>query len=161
MGLPRTGQVGKSPPATIQGDDVETRLSRLWRDVFELPHAGVDEDFFDLGGNSVLAARLCARMAAEFGVDLHPAALAAGRTVRLLAALVRQPETLHRGCGVLAFHSQGARQPIFSIGAGVAFGELAGALGSDQPVYCLTPAAWAHIEPPFTIEKTPRSSSAS
>ncbi|MCP5115863.1 MAG: hypothetical protein GY953_33975 [bacterium] len=53
----------------------------------------------------------------------------------------------------MAFQTEGARQPFFSIGAGVALGELVAAIGSDQPVYGLTQAAWAPIEPPFTIEK--------
>jgi amino acid adenylation domain-containing protein len=55
------------PPRT----PVETRIARHWRSLFPDEHeVSVEDDFFELGGNSVVAAQLIARLSDEFGVRL-------------------------------------------------------------------------------------------
>ena len=53
-----TGPSGAQPPA----DPLERRLAELWAQVLERPRVGRDEDFFQLGGDSLLVARLVGRL---------------------------------------------------------------------------------------------------
>ncbi|MGI5153413.1 amino acid adenylation domain-containing protein [Plantactinospora sp. CA-294935] len=78
-------------PADTVGprDAVEERLVDLWAELFG-GRVGVHDDFFRLGGNSLLAMRMLAGVQREFEVQLPAAAFFAGPTVAELAAeLVR------------------------------------------------------------------------
>ena len=53
-----------------------------------LDGVGVTDDFFDLGGASLDALEVVAAIDAEFGTDLHDAAVFRARTIRELADVV-------------------------------------------------------------------------
>ncbi|MER5736805.1 amino acid adenylation domain-containing protein [Streptomyces sp. NPDC002262] len=57
-------------PTADEGDDVEERLLALWREVFDDPQVGPDDDFFELGGYSMLAVEVVTRVQDEFGVEV-------------------------------------------------------------------------------------------
>lgn len=63
----------------------EVALADLWAEVLGLDHVSVDEDFFTLGGDSILLLKLCAR-AREQGLALTPRDLFAHPTIAELAA---------------------------------------------------------------------------
>ncbi|HEX5052429.1 MAG TPA: amino acid adenylation domain-containing protein, partial [Planctomycetota bacterium] len=79
---PRPG--AGAPPAT----DTERGLARLFTEVLGANDIGRDDDFFALGGHSLAAARLLARLRATFGVDLGLRQIFAGPTLRQLAAAI-------------------------------------------------------------------------
>ncbi|MEU5693028.1 amino acid adenylation domain-containing protein [Actinosynnema sp. NPDC020468] len=73
------------PPRT----DAETRIARLWQDLLDLPTPpGRADDFFALGGHSLVLARLLARLRAGFGLEVDLADLFRHRTVEAQAALL-------------------------------------------------------------------------
>ena len=55
--------------------------------------AGLDDDFFDLGGHSLVAVRLLAKVRRTFRVDLEFAVLFEARSIRKLAGLIRASQT--------------------------------------------------------------------
>jgi amino acid adenylation domain-containing protein/non-ribosomal peptide synthase protein (TIGR01720 family) len=61
-------------PATasrqLPRNDGEERLCRLFGEVLGVTEVGIDDSFFDLGGHSLLGARLIGRIRTEFGVEL-------------------------------------------------------------------------------------------
>ena len=70
-------------------DDIERRVAALWADLLGVPVTDVNSDFFDVGGHSLLAARLIFQVQREFGVAPSLVAfLDTGRTVAGLAALI-------------------------------------------------------------------------
>jgi hypothetical protein len=71
-------------------DDVEARVARLWEEVLRRPAIGAHDDFFDLGGESLQAFALCARVHAAFGVTLTVRDLFEAGTIARMAALVRE-----------------------------------------------------------------------
>ncbi|WP_052350937.1 non-ribosomal peptide synthetase [Myxococcus stipitatus] len=54
---------------------LEMVLHRLWKEVLEQPGVDVGDDFFTVGGDSILAMRLLARLEEEFGLPLPLAVL--------------------------------------------------------------------------------------
>jgi acyl carrier protein len=68
----------------------EQVLCDLFADVLSLPQVGVDDGFFEMGGHSLLALRLLARIEIEFGVPIAVADFFISPTVRDLAGLLEQ-----------------------------------------------------------------------
>jgi len=82
-GLP-AGRRHSTPPST----PVEQALARIWSDVLGREPIGRDDDFFDVGGHSLLAIRVAARVRHDFGVEFPVRELFARRTIRRLALLL-------------------------------------------------------------------------
>jgi acyl-CoA synthetase (AMP-forming)/AMP-acid ligase II/thioesterase domain-containing protein len=77
-------------------DAAEADMCRLWAEVLERPQVSPEDDFFDLGGDSVAAARIAARAGEALGLGLEPAALLEAPTpaALLLFARVRRGSTI-------------------------------------------------------------------
>jgi amino acid adenylation domain-containing protein/non-ribosomal peptide synthase protein (TIGR01720 family) len=82
-----------APPAAAEGErrlapgtDLEARLAALWAGLLGVDEVGVEDNFFDLGGHSLLLLRLQARLAGELGRDVPLVELFQYPTVRALAA---------------------------------------------------------------------------
>jgi NAD(P)-dependent dehydrogenase (short-subunit alcohol dehydrogenase family)/acyl carrier protein len=65
--------------------DVFEVLRELWSEALGVDEISLDDDFFDLGGNSLVSVQLSARIRQRFGVDLSAAALFDANTIRRLA----------------------------------------------------------------------------
>ncbi|MEV5767129.1 amino acid adenylation domain-containing protein [Micromonospora sp. NPDC052213] len=75
----------------------EARLLSLWQELLGPDVRGVTDDFFALGGNSLLAVRLFHRIRASFGRTLPLASLMRSRTVADQAGLLRAEQHPHGG----------------------------------------------------------------
>jgi acyl transferase domain-containing protein len=76
-------------------NETERRLSAIWQEVLGVQRVAPDESFSDLGGTSLMAVELFAKINRTFGASLSIATLFEAPTVRQLAAVVRrvaQPE---------------------------------------------------------------------
>ena len=63
-------------------------LSGLWTDALGVPGIGLDEDFFDVGGNSLAAVALVDLINRRFGARLGAGAMFEFPTIRLLAGTI-------------------------------------------------------------------------
>lgn len=155
----RNGRLAKHvvPPR----DGVEMKLAPIWESVLSVHPISVQEDFFDLGGNSLLAVRLMARIQQTFGKSVPLSALFQYGTVEQLANLLRQDtenEQLAPSLTLVPMQTEGNKPPFFCIpGAGgyvIYLYQLAQALGADQPFYGLQAAGLeAGGEPQTTVEE--------
>jgi amino acid adenylation domain-containing protein len=153
--LPRTtsGKIDRRALADPPGDDapaagratqprspVEARLAAIWADVLGLERVGIHDDFFDLGGHSIIAARLASRVRAELGRELPLAAILRAPTVARLAGVLAGERALANP-PLIPLQPAGGRPPLFLAPPGgghvVCYHALAGLLGADQPVYGL------------------------
>lgn len=66
--------------------EIERRLCLVWQELLGIDRVGVDDDFFELGGDSLLAIRIVNRLREDFGVDRSLASLMEVPTVAALAA---------------------------------------------------------------------------
>lgn len=119
----------------------ERRLVAIWERLLGVRHIGVTDDFFDLGGHSLLVARLFAEISVEFGVQLPLASVFPEATVEHLASLLDVDRPAPIAGAIVPIHPGGTAPPLFlvhGIGGGVLdFTRLARQLGPDQPVYGL------------------------
>nr|MBA3413817.1 AMP-binding protein [Chloroflexia bacterium] len=136
-----------APPRTT----TEERLAHIWADLVGVERVGIHDDFFDLGGHSLLVARMVAVVAAEFGRDLPVRALFEAPTIAELAERVERAPPVGSGeerggatggPALVPLQEGGGRRPLFFVPGGVAGGRslfrltmLARRLGPEQPVY--------------------------
>jgi len=66
----------------------ERALQRIWRDALGVYDIGLDDDFFAVGGNSLLAIQILARIQADLDTDLPLRVLFSARTITELARAV-------------------------------------------------------------------------
>jgi aryl carrier-like protein len=83
---------GESRPAPVRDSpgELETALLRIFEEVLEEAPIGLDDDFFELGGDSLLAMRAVGRMRAAVGIDLPMGVLFDRPTVAALAEMVHE-----------------------------------------------------------------------
>jgi acyl-coenzyme A synthetase/AMP-(fatty) acid ligase/acyl carrier protein len=74
------------------GDEMEKMLTDIWKEVLGLDKIGIRDSFFDLGGNSLIAVRLSAKVQEEFGKSIPISALLQAPTIEQLADMLRQEE---------------------------------------------------------------------
>jgi len=67
---------------------LEDSLAALWTELIGIAPIGRDDNLFELGGDSLLAIRLLARVRKAHGVELHPAAFFKAPTLAALAAAI-------------------------------------------------------------------------
>ena len=142
-------------PYVAPRDAIEETLVGLWQELLGVTQIGVHDSFFDLGGHSLIAVRLFARIRKLFSVDLPISVLFTAQTVEEGAALIRslvpdagasgQPATsLPRQYEYLVpMHpNQNSTATPFFLVAGM-FGNvlnlrhLANQIGTDRPFYGL------------------------
>lgn len=80
------------PPGAGSAEDPALRaaLGALWCELLELPGVREEDDFFDLGGHSLLTLRLTLEIDARFGVELTMADVFDAPTLAAQAALLAQ-----------------------------------------------------------------------
>jgi amino acid adenylation domain-containing protein len=119
----------------------ELSLVEIWEEVLNYRPIGVTDDFFDLGGHSVLALRVMAQIQKLFGLDLPLSTFFEGGTVEHLASMVRL-RTQSKPTHLVKLQAGGAGLPIFfmhPIGGGiVCYAYLARHLAAERPVYALS-----------------------
>jgi len=134
--------------------ELEIGLTRIWEGLLGVRPISVNDNFFDLGGYSLLAARLFARIEGLYGKRLPALTLLEAPTIRQLAAVLRQEERLSRHTSLVTIQDGGSRTPFFCVpgvgGDAVSLATLARRLGPDQPFYGLRARGQDGCEPPHT-----------
>ena len=138
--LPDPPADGERPEPIAPRGELEARLAEIWAEALGVERVGVEDDFFDLGGQSIVATRLAARIRAELGHELPLALLLRASTVARLAealaagrAEVRPP--------LIPLNPHGVTRPLFlgPPGGGhvVCYHKLAALLAPSVPVFGL------------------------
>ena len=123
-------------------DTVRQQLTSIWQDLLAVASVGVDDNYFDLGGDSSLAVQLFAQIERVCKVKLPLATLYEAPTIAELARILSSGEVASSGWSPLVpIQTAGSRPPFFCMhGAGgnvLSYRKLSQRLGSDQPFYGL------------------------
>jgi amino acid adenylation domain-containing protein len=122
-------------------DNVELRLVKIWQSVLGIRGLSVKDNFFDLGGNSLLVARLITQIDRSFRRRLSTASVVLAPTIQQQAAIIRSEVASSRPSAVFPVQPSGSKSPFFCCGfhAGALFVPLARRLGPDQPFLSIDP----------------------
>ncbi|MFI8910142.1 amino acid adenylation domain-containing protein [Streptomyces sp. NPDC053513] len=142
--LPSPRETAARPArATAPRDATERLLAGIWADFFPPADGPVDvtADFFDLGGDSLLAVRLMARVRQRTGRSLPVATLLARPTVAALAEALRErPDDTDRAA-LVTIRDGGTRPPLVLVhpvgGDVLCYAALGTLLDDDQPLHAL------------------------
>ncbi|MFJ7148862.1 amino acid adenylation domain-containing protein [Streptomyces sp. NPDC100445] len=153
--LPAAPARPDGPAARAPRTDAERRLCAAVTEVLGV-HAGPDDAFFPLGGDSLKAIRLV-NAAARAGLRISLAAVFEHRTLEALAASAdADGGTVDLLGPVLPLRTGGTRPPLFCVhgglGFGIPFAALAEHLDPEQPVHALQARGLAGTGPlPGTV----------
>ena len=134
-------------------DEIEAGLVAIWEDLLGVDQVGVEDDFFALGGHSLIAVRLFGQIKRKFDVEYPISVLFEAPTVEKVSALIKaergdadseSPAVRREEYRFLVpMHSaEASRQTPFFLVAGM-FGNvlnlrhLAGLIGRERPFYAI------------------------
>lgn len=152
--LPRNerGKVDRAalPPPPARPDHepprgmTEMALHRFWCQILGLESIGRNEDFVELGGDSLAAAKMLAEVQHHLQLDVNTAMLAEAPTIALFAQRIEsaaKERSANASGATLIPLRQGTGRPIFLVaGAGslaTSLTPVVRALQTDRPVYAI------------------------
>jgi thioesterase domain-containing protein/acyl carrier protein len=144
--------------ATSKGKQlVEARLIELWEAAFGLHPIRADQNFFELGGDSLLAARLFTQIEKAFKTKLPLATLVESPTIAQLAEILSAPTAHSSSSCLVAVQPKGTQPPLFCVhghGGEIFFcWNLSRSLGTDQPLYGLRARGLSEKTAHYTVEE--------
>lgn len=135
-------------------DLVELKLTQIWSEVLNVFPVGVQSNFFDIGGDSIVAIRLMAQIEYRFQRNLSLATLFQGQTIEKLATVLREEQEYISWSSLVPIQTSGCKPPFFCIAGGggnvLYFYHLSCYLGQDQPFYALQAVGLDGESEPFT-----------
>lgn len=150
--FPDESEPAEARDTTAPRDELETRLVRIWERVLKVEPIGIHENYFELGGNSLLAAQLFAQIEKAFGRKFPLASLFQAATVAAQADLLRQENYQPNWSALVALRSGGNRPPLFfaaPVGGNVlSYYDLIQRLDPEIPCYGLQAVGLDGVQKP-------------
>ncbi|MEP7242771.1 MAG: AMP-binding protein [Gammaproteobacteria bacterium] len=133
-GRPQLEQTFAAPRTAL-----EASLAILWGELLGIDRVGADDDYFELGGDSLIAVRLMARVREHHGKILPLAVLFEACTVTRFAAALEHDAEPAPWSPLVPIQPRGSRTPFFCIHPGggnvLGYQEFVSHLDTEQPVY--------------------------
>ena len=95
-------QPDRESPAATPRTPTEATLAEIWQQVLGIDQVGVEDGFFDLGGNSLSTIQVAFGIRRAFNVDLPLEGILTASTLRALAGEIDQRLLEHAGESTLA-----------------------------------------------------------
>ncbi|HUY12930.1 MAG TPA: alpha/beta fold hydrolase [Terriglobia bacterium] len=122
-------------------NETEKQLAEIWEALLMVRPIGLHQDYFELGGNSLLAVRLFAEIEKAFNVKLPLSTLIEARTISEFAHVLRRKGSAPNWSPLVAMRPGGSRPPFFCVHGGggnvLLYRDLSRRLGPDQPFFGL------------------------
>ncbi|MBW4600745.1 MAG: amino acid adenylation domain-containing protein [Calothrix sp. FI2-JRJ7] len=133
--------------------ETELALEKIWAEVLSVERVSINDNFFDLGGNSLLAVQLIEQIHKQLKRDLPLAALFLNPTIAQLASQLCLDDA-QPWSPLVAIQPNGENPPLFCVhpifGVVLPYFELAHHLGKNQPFYGLQPVGIDGESTPLT-----------
>lgn len=124
-------------------DSIELQLVSIWEGLLERTQISITDNFFEIGGHSLLAVMLINQVKSVFKQSIPLVALFRNATIQSFADLLREPEQKpgEVSSALVPIQPQGTKTPLFFIhpvgGEVLCYMELASLLSADHPFYGL------------------------
>lgn len=147
----RRDRASAAPPASPR-TAIERQLATIWADALGVAQVGIHDDYFDLGGTSLLAVAIFARIEREMGKRFALAILVECPTIAALAA--RFDPAVGTGSLVLLQEGGAEAPPVFLVhdadGETLLYRNLARRLGGRRAIYGIQPEGRADTPTVYT-----------
>jgi thioesterase domain-containing protein/acyl carrier protein len=124
---------------TAPRDPIERELLEIWKEVLPGKSIGIDDDFFEIGGDSLEASLMALEIERRFGIDFPLSIFIDNRTISQLAEKVRAPG--EPSSSLVIIQRGGSAPPLFVVPGGYGnvlfLRHLAHRLGPERPLYSL------------------------
>ncbi len=114
-------------------NELEKQLVRVWEKVLGIEQVGIRDNFFDLGGHSLLTVKLIAEVKKATGKDLTVIAVFKAPTIEQMAGAILKEGMPEISSSVIPIQSHGSRMPLFWTSGSFFMRHLE----PDQPAYIL------------------------
>ena len=122
-------------------DVVEKVIADIWQRLLGVKQIGIQDDFFNLGGTSLLVSRVFAEIESRFHKKLPLATMINAPTIEQLSRIITDKNWSASWSPLVALQETGSNPPFFCIhgadGLVFLYRDLAKHLGYDQPFYGL------------------------
>src|SRR5580658_8271919 len=106
-------QLSEAQRTVVTDDAASQQLVRIWQNIFGLESVGVNDDFFDLGGESSLAVQMFAQIERMFKIKLPLATIYEAPTIEELARIVDGEVQASGWSPLVTIQPSGSRPPFF------------------------------------------------
>lgn len=144
-----------SPLATpaLPRTAVEFQLTQIWEDVLGRHPIGIEDDFFQIGGDSLTAMTLLVRVAQETRYALPAGGIFQAPTIEKLARFLQEKAQPDQWSPLVPIKPSGSRPPFFCVHPGggnvLCYVQLSRWLHAEQPFYGLQAAGVDGIREPL------------
>ncbi len=97
--VPDSGQLEDSREFVAPCSPMEETLVTIWKEVLELDHISVHDNFFEIGGHSLLSMQVISRLEKKIGLRINPRELIYQTLGQLAASIEQQTQRSHAGRG--------------------------------------------------------------
>jgi len=125
-------------------DQLERTLVAIWQKLLGIDQVGIHDDFFDMGGDSLLAISLFAQITYRSGKNSPATTLLQAPTVEQLSNIIREKSKSASWSSLVPIQPSGTKRPFFLVPGGgggegeiMVYAKLVYLLGQEQPVYGL------------------------
>jgi len=137
--------------------EMEKKLAKIWSDVLKIQRIGIDENFFEIGGHSMIAVTLMVKIEKELGKRLPLAILFDHSNIHDMAQLLEKEIKPINWGSLVPIRSKGSKKPLYLVhGAGLnllLYTTIVARLDPDQPVFGLQAKGLDGVDEPLdTIE---------
>lgn len=133
---------------------MEMLLVKLWEEILEISPVGISDDFFEVGGHSLLAVKLISGINRKFNSDIPLSALFQSKTIESLAAVLDRDAAAPEYTPLVLLQPRGEKRPLFCVHAAggnvFRFVRLASDMGTDRPFYGLQARGLESGELPYS-----------
>ena len=138
-------------------NNIEQQLTEIWSLIVECEKISIHDNFFDLGGHSILAIKLLNEIQKNFNQELSLTSLFQNPTIAQLAQQLSQFEVQPSISDLLVLQASGQKTPIFCVaganGHAFYFRDFAMNFADEHPVYGLeTPGRDGSHPLPISVE---------
>ncbi|RJQ44371.1 MAG: amino acid adenylation domain-containing protein [Nitrospiraceae bacterium] len=116
-------------------NSLEMILTKIWEKVLDVRPVGIRDNFFEIGGHSLLAVRLISEIKKSTGKNFPVISIFQSQTVERLAELFCQEHKSEQLSPLNPFQPAGSKPPLFWVYGWQCYSFLSQSLGMDQPFY--------------------------
>jgi len=154
--LPRPERGAEADQSLKPRNDIETRLVSIWKEILGVAQVGIRDNFFDLGGHSLMAVSLFSRIEAEFGQYLPLVLLFKDGTVEAIARILGDEERPTHPPGIVQIQPEGLDIPLFFVSPSLYMRDLAILMAPGRPVYGVDPVENGKVVYRKSVQETAR-----